>query len=238
MENMIGLVRIGVAPIAKTRPLGSESNSRPEKRQRTIGMAANEEKTDEVSPYILSATLPHGSGAREIAVESNNRLLVAEANTGSVRVWEKNHQGWELKPMSSGKEKLHQGLCMVVSALADAKGYPTNTYFSGGGDKRAVLFQADGKRIAELSGHTNAVHSVSVTHDGNLLTGCWDGIAREWNSEGKCVFKYPPHKNSAVVLGLPSGEVVTAGGEGDVCVYKNRTLVKKQASAHAHVVSK
>jgi len=127
---------------------------------------------------------------------------------------------------------------MVVAKL-EAKGYPSNIFASGGGDKKAILFTSDGTRIAELPGHTNAVHSFSVTSSGLILTGSWDGKAREWPStHGAKPYVYPDHKNSAVVLGLSTGEVVTAGGEGDVRVYRNHVLVKANKKAHGHVVRK
>eukprot|EP00468_Gymnochlora_sp_CCMP2014_P003476 CAMPEP_0167749038 /NCGR_PEP_ID=MMETSP0110_2-20121227/5176_1 /TAXON_ID=629695 /ORGANISM="Gymnochlora sp., Strain CCMP2014" /LENGTH=753 /DNA_ID=CAMNT_0007634129 /DNA_START=45 /DNA_END=2306 /DNA_ORIENTATION=+ len=199
---------------------------------------ADKKEVKETRSYILSATLVHASGARDIAVESNNRILVAEANTGTVRVWDKKDPvGWNVTPMTEGNPKLHNGLCMVVASLKDAKGLPSMTYVSGGGDKRAILFSANGIRLGELSGHTNAVHSVSVSSTGLVITGSWDGITREWSGTQK-VFQYPAHKNSAVVLGLPTGEIITAGGEGDICIYKNRALVKKVKGAHGHVVRK
>mmetsp|Transcript_18307 Transcript_18307/g.44941 ORF Transcript_18307/g.44941 Transcript_18307/m.44941 type:complete len:742 (-) Transcript_18307:129-2354(-) len=188
--------------------------------------------------FTLSASLLHGSGTRDIAVQSNNRVVIAEANTGSVRVWEKKDpEGWKRVAMRAGEEKMHNGLCMVVANLHDAKGFPEGTFMSGGGDHRAVLFTLDGTRVGELKGHKNAVHSVSVAHDGKIVTGCWDGVAREW-TDGKSTYSYPAHKNSAVVHALPTGELVTAGGEGDICVYKGKTLVKRKAAAHGHVVRK
>lgn len=188
--------------------------------------------------FVLSATLLHGSGTRDIAVESSTRIAVAEASTGSVRIWERKDDVWKRVEMTRGSERMHNGLCTVVSEVSDAKDYEKGTFVSGGGDYKAVVFRADGTRVGELKGHTNTVCSVAIRANGMVLTGCWDGAAREF-AGGQLVHTYARHKNSAVVLGLSTGEVVTAGGEGDVRVYgADRTLVKRIPRAHGHVVRK
>ena len=61
-----------------------------------------------------------------------------------------------------------------------------------------------------LTGHTSQVSSLSLTADGMLVSGSWDGSMRVWDlSTEKCVFTESGFENAVAVLGLPNGNIAT-----------------------------
>ena len=64
--------------------------------------------------------------------------------------------------------------------------------------------------VMALAGHGHYVTSLSVAPWGALLSGSWDGTAREWDiASGACTAVLGGQENGVCVLGLPDGAVAT-----------------------------
>lgn len=105
-------------------------------------------------------------------------------------------------------ESAHDG---AINALAYQ---PSGEHFvSGANDHEAVLWSANGGRIATLKGHSKGVRTVAFSPDGKLIaTGSDDSTARLWGLDGQLLRTFEGHRDSILSLSFsPDGRtLVTA----------------------------
>jgi hypothetical protein len=96
--------------------------------------------------------------------------------------------------------------------------YPRGTFMSGGGDKAARPWTANGSSFPPLTAHNGPVNSISYTlPDRLVLTGSWDGIVRMWHGDQLLKsFDKLGHEHGTEVLGLDGGIIVTASTNGNI----------------------
>ena len=87
-----------------------------------------------------------------------------------------------------------------------------------------------------LIGAENCVNSISKTSDGHVLTGSWDGVARQW-TDGFVTAEYKgEHEHAVEVLGLANDRVVTGSSNGKLVIYQSLDILKIVHGAHSHAV--
>ena len=117
--------------------------------------------------------------------------------------------------------------------------YPALTFMSGGGDKAARPFTANGSILDPLEPHGGPVNSIAVLSDGSVVTGAWDGIIRVWSpSTGRCVAQVAGHEHGVEVCVLDGDRVVSGSGNKAIHLIDNGKVVRRIANAHNHSIRK
>ncbi|BAM39980.1 uncharacterized protein TOT_020000247 [Theileria orientalis strain Shintoku] len=115
--------------------------------------------------------------------------------------------------------------------------------YTCGRDKLIHRYNLAGKKLLTLEGHDDVVCSLHELSDpSKLVSGSWDGTAIVWDvlsGTQEYRIKSDQYKYSVYVNSLPSGEIVTAMQNGDVCLWKGNQLVtsKKLHSDAVRAVS-
>lgn len=95
-----------------------------------------------------------------------------------------------------------------------------NTLATGGTDGTVRLWSRDGKRLAELQGHTDRINDVSFSRDGAYIASASnDGTARIWEvATGRALSELRGHRGAVESVSFsPDGsQVVTASRDGTV----------------------
>ena len=77
-------------------------------------------------------------------------------------------------------------------------------------DGSVCIHDRQGQMLYMLTGHTSQVSSLSMTSNGLLVSGSWDGTMRVWDlSTEKSVHTQSEFENAVTVLGLPNGDIAT-----------------------------
>lgn len=102
----------------------------------------------------------------------------------------------------------------ITAALAFAPGVhpllPQGGVATGSMDKRIRVFDTQCTCVQTLSGHSGGVISLALTPNHRLLSGSWDGTAREWDlNSGTELTVMPGHENGVAVHALADGTIVT-----------------------------
>ncbi|MGE5185130.1 MAG: protein kinase domain-containing protein [Acidobacteriota bacterium] len=155
------------------------------------------------------ATLDNGP----LAAVSPDGTRVAVAGVGSVEIWTLAGELVQRLP--------HEG---AVHALAwDAAGERL-----AAGDDRGILWvwDRDGRPLALLAGHDDAVLDVELGPDHRAVTASADGTSIVWDVDaGKAAAISTCHKGRVVTARFSGdgGRVVTASDDGTACVWSART---------------
>jgi phospholipase A-2-activating protein len=77
-------------------------------------------------------------------------------------------------------------------------------------DGTLAVHDHQAKLLYQLPGHTSQVSSLSVTPDGLIVSGSWDGTIRVWDLKTeKCIHTETGFANAVTVLALPNGDIAT-----------------------------
>jgi len=140
-----------------------------------------------------------------------------------------------------------EGCCMrgesraASSSVAARTHYPRGTFMSGGGDKAARPWTANGSSFSALQGHTGPVNSISWTlPDRLVVTGSWDGVVRLWHGDELLKsFDKLGHAHGTEVLGLEGGAIVTASTTGAIVIIdKEGKVLFRNDKAHEAPIRK
>ena len=149
--------------------------------------------------------------------------------------------------------RVHAGMAFVLENVegcrmkGEARGqqthqyYPVGTFMSGGADKAARPFTANGTTFNSLTDHTGPVNSVSRTHPERfVITGSWDGIVRLWDGDALVTkFDKLGHEHGTEVLGLENGTIVTASTTKHILIIDTKgKVLKKITNAHSAPIRK
>ena len=101
----------------------------------------------------------------------------------------------ELPPLPNATNSALQHVGGVVAGLKDGT---------------LAIHDRQAKLLYQLPGHTNQVSSLSVTADGLLISGSWDGTMKVWDlTTETCVHTQSEFENAVTVLALPNGDIAT-----------------------------
>jgi phospholipase A-2-activating protein len=107
----------------------------------------------------------------------------------------------------------HQGAVRAICGIPPCGALPKGGFATGSLDKSVRIYEYDQATRSctmkgTLNGHLGGVISLSMTSDGHLVSGGWEGQARVWDlADGQCVAVLEGHENGTCVLGLPTGEI-------------------------------
>ena len=117
--------------------------------------------------------------------------------------------------------------------------YPALTFMSGGGDKAARPFTANGSILDPLEPHGGPVNSIAVLSDGSVVTGAWDGILRIWApATGRCVSQVAGHQHGVEVCVLDGDRIVSGSGNKAIHIIDNGKVTRRIPNAHGHSIRK
>jgi WD40 repeat protein len=116
----------------------------------------------------------HKSWVRALAFDREGKTLFSADWAGSLLAWPVDGD----KPAPRWTVKAHQGWVRALAVSPDGK-----TLASCGNDRMVRLWSvADGKRLAELSGHESHVYNVGFHPDGkHLVSGDLKGVVKVWD---------------------------------------------------------
>lgn len=216
-----------------TSPSSGKQERSPEKS------TPKKQKTEHLKDFEICAELQgHKKGVRDVAVFDDNLIATCE-EYGTVHLWQRCAPN-QFKEVSNSAfpRTMHNCLTYCITSI-HGEHFATPTFASGGRDKVARVWTADGKTFSPLAGHEADVNSISQTASGDIITGSWDGTARVW-SKGKCVKVLggpEQHQYAVVVCGLSTGEIVTGSANGSLHIWSaDGTLKKSVVKAHGHAV--
>lgn len=218
------------------------------------------------SDYQLAAQINEGHdyAVRDVACSGSNLIATLEEK-GRVAVFERVSVGGgaslgEEPPMEwirsdRVEARAHNSLAFVVENVegcamkgeARSSGtaqthYPRGTFMSGGADKAARPWTANGSGFAPLSAHGGPVCSISCTYpDRMVLTGSWDGVVRMWHGDELVrSFDKLGHEHGTEVLGLEdSRRIVTASTTGAIVIIDAQGKVMARVNnAHSAPIRK
>lgn len=208
--------------------------------------AASSAAASAAGEYELSAQIDgHDYGVRDVAA-SGTDIIASMEEKGRASIFHRSGpSSWTRQEAIDSQ--IHAGLAFVLANVegcrmkGEARGgsahqyYPMGTFMSGGADKAARPFTANGTTFNSLTDHTGPVNSISRTHpERYILTGSWDGIVRVWDGD-QLLKKFDKlgHEHGTEVLGLENGTIVTAStNKHIVIVDASGKVVKKIANAH------
>eukprot|EP00742_Colponemidia_sp_Colp-10_P003823 GILJ01004073.1.p1 GENE.GILJ01004073.1~~GILJ01004073.1.p1 ORF type:complete len:786 (+),score=133.68 GILJ01004073.1:49-2358(+) len=178
--------------------------------------------------FKLSESLVgHESDVRGVTELSDGRIATASRDR-TVKIWEKKGGKYVVQATLFH----HEHFANCVLRRQDAAGC-----FTGSHDKKAFALDGDGNPVQVYEGHEKPVNSLSLTADGDLVTGSWDGSAKVWNVEsGVCKHTLPGHVHAVCVLGLPNGDVLTGSQDKELKLWRNGQLVQKIPNAHGDII--
>ena len=137
-----------------------------------------------------------------------------------------------IRPRSTSSSSLY-------SPASAASHYPALTFMSGGGDKAARPFTANGSLLDPLEPHGGPVNSIATLSDGSVVTGAWDGILRVWApTTGRCVAQVAGHQHGVEVCVLPGDRIVSGSGNKAIHIVEHGKVVHRIANAHGHSIRK
>ncbi|MDF1825158.1 MAG: hypothetical protein P1U68_10980 [Verrucomicrobiales bacterium] len=114
----------------------------------------------------------HTAAVTDIAWRSDGNLLASCSEDGQIILWEMN-EGKQVK-----KWNAHPGGALAVTFSPDGK------IASVGRDKKAKIWQADGKELKTINASDDIVLSVAFSHDNKrVFTGDWHGTIKVWSVE-------------------------------------------------------
>jgi mono/diheme cytochrome c family protein len=128
----------------------------------------------------------HSAAITDLVWSPDSNVLVSSSLDGKICLWNM-HDGKLLKRWNA-----HAG---GVEALAFAH---DGRIASAGRDKKVAVWDANGKKLKELSGFSEPALQVAFSHDGQrIIAGDWSGSVRIWNLEdGKEVAQLEPKSSS------------------------------------------
>jgi len=155
-----------------------------------------------VSPVRQQLFRGHETAVVSASLLLNDTKLITGSLDGSVRVWDA-RTGLQERTFKLSQFGVIQ---LAVSRQGDLLA-------AAGGDYRfghsiPIWDTASGRRILDLSGHTNTIHAVAFSPDGNrALSGSADTTARIWDLQtGETQRLIQGHTNSVTTVGFwPDG---------------------------------
>ena len=118
--------------------------------------------------------------------------------------------------------------------------YPRGTFMSGGGDKAARPWTANGSSFPALADHAGPVNSIHWSYpDRMVLTGSWDGLVRMWHGDALLQTFKLGHEHGTEVLGLENGSIVSASTNKKIVICdKTGRVIKTIPDAHSAPIRK
>jgi eukaryotic-like serine/threonine-protein kinase len=179
-------------------------------------------------------------GKRLASVSSDETVKVWDAETGQELLTYKGHSGVTKVAFSPDGKRLASGSSDGTVKVWNAQsGEELLTLKDGGGN--AVAFSPDGKRIAggskvwdaqtgqdllSLKGHTDWVHCVAFSADGNhLASASGDNLLKVWDAQtGRELVTFKGHSGIRNVAFSPDGKRLSSGSsDGTVKVWDAQT---------------
>ena len=206
--------------------------------------------------YVLSAELKgHDYAVRDIAIADNSLIATLEekgkahffaiteptaSSAGQPPQWTEQHVL---------AHNIHLSMAFVLelirprttssSITTPSSHYPALTFMSGGGDKAARPFTANGSVLDPLEPHGGPVNSIGVLSDGSVVTGSWDGILRVWSpATGKCVAQVAGHQHGVEVCVLDGDRIISGSGNKAIHIIDNNKITRRIPNAHNHSIRK
>ena len=208
--------------------------------------------------YVLSAELKgHDYAVRDVAI-ADDTLIATLEEKGKAHIFTlTSPPGSTAPPLWTEQHVLphniHLSMSFVLelvrprssssslssSSAASSSHYPALTFMSGGGDKAARPFTANGSILDPLEPHGGPVNSIAVLSDGNIVTGAWDGILRFWSpATGRCVSQVAGHQHGVEVCVLDGDRVVSGSGNKAIHIIDNSKVTRRILNAHNHSIRK
>ena len=226
---------------------------------------AEQEAGPRLEQYQLAAHINEGHdyAVRDSACSGTNLIATLEEK-GRVAVFERvalpdsgasvgEEPAMEWARKDGVETRAHQSLAFVLANVegcamrgeARSSGtsqthYPRGTFMSGGGDKAARPWTANGSSFATLAEHGGPVNSISWTYpDRMVLTGSWDGLVRMWHGDALLQTFKLGHEHGTEVLGLENGAIVTASTNKKIVIIdKSGKIIKTIPDAHSAPIRK
>jgi WD40 repeat protein len=150
-----------------------------------------------VSDGTLLATLQHGAALAAARLSPNGRIALTAGRDGEARLWD------------AATGTLLHGL-RQTGPLRDARFSPDGKLVvTAGADGAAAIWRvSDGRRLASLVGHTDAILAAAFSPDGRFVaTASTDTTARIWNARtGALVHVLAGHSDDVIALAFsPDG---------------------------------
>ena len=207
------------------------------------------------SDYMLSAELKgHDYAVRDVAI-ADDAVIVTLEEKGKAHIFTLTATADGSSPPQWTEQQvlshnIHLSMAFVLelirprssssaSLTSSSSPYPALTFMSGGGDKAARPFTANGSILDPLEPHGGPVNSIAVLSDGNVITGSWDGILRIWSpATGRCVSQVAGHQHGVEVAVLDGDRVVSGSGNKAIHLIDNAKVVRRIPNAHNHSIRK
>jgi WD40 repeat protein/tRNA A-37 threonylcarbamoyl transferase component Bud32 len=174
----------------------------------------------------------HAGMVLDVAISADGKLVASSSMDATVRVWDPR----DLRPLH-----LLRG-----DAPFDAVRFVPGSHFllAAGRDQKVRLWDVDGEReMFRLEGHTDEVHGLAVTSDGQrAVTGSSDKRLGVWDlGTGKLIRWLEGHEGTVLSVAIAPGDrtAVSSGADGTIRVWdlEAGALIATSAKVPTRLVS-
>lgn len=162
--------------------------------------------------------LGHTANICALDVDPAGKFIVSGAWDSEARLWPVGN--WESKVVFKGHEHA------VWGVLA----YNSDTIITVAADQKIRIFRASGKLVKEFQGGSTPIRALCrlpESTEGDFATADNEGIIKLWKLSGQQVAELRGHDSFIYSLAcLPTGEIVSAGEDRTVRIWKNGTCIQ------------
>eukprot|EP01121_Diplochlamys_sp_Union-15-3_P020700 TRINITY_DN813_c0_g1_i6.p1 TRINITY_DN813_c0_g1~~TRINITY_DN813_c0_g1_i6.p1 ORF type:complete len:239 (+),score=41.89 TRINITY_DN813_c0_g1_i6:30-719(+) len=168
----------------------------------------------------------HEADVRSICTINNLICSVSRDNT--LRIWAisgKDHL--QLQVLQGHlRSKKQMGISSVTYIKPTEGKYPKGALVTAGWDDNTIIVwdspsaEMNTNPILRITGHDDTVTSLSVTNEGDIISGSVDKTVRVWRGKD-CIQKLEGHQHIVwAVLGLPNGDIVSASADKTIRIWR------------------
>jgi phospholipase A-2-activating protein len=162
--------------------------------------------------------LGHSANICTLDVDPNGKFIVSGAWDSEVRIWPVGK--WECEAVFQG----HQHAVWGVLA------YDSNTIITACADQKIRIFKHNGNLVREFQGGQTPIRALCrlpQAAKGDFATADNEGLIKIWKLSGQQVGELRGHESFVYSLAcLPTGEIVSAGEDRTVRVWKDGACIQ------------
>eukprot|EP01029_Cantina_marsupialis_P024093 TRINITY_DN6116_c0_g1_i1.p1 TRINITY_DN6116_c0_g1~~TRINITY_DN6116_c0_g1_i1.p1 ORF type:complete len:741 (+),score=174.72 TRINITY_DN6116_c0_g1_i1:195-2417(+) len=156
--------------------------------------------------YLANELLPNHEGDVKACCRTPVGGIVTAGNDRMLILWQNLDGLWvPAKHITDHAHNVVTLITMEANEISSVGGF-----VAAGLDNIIRIYDSNGVKLKELSGHEKGVISLCWGPTGHLISGSWDGNAKVWNILlGSCLETLESEENGVSCCSLPGGEIVT-----------------------------
>jgi WD40 repeat protein len=186
---------------------------------------------------MLQTFYGHTDGVLDVATSNDGKAIASASADGTIKLWDRD--GLLLRTLYGHDKEVYGAVFSPIPPTPLTKGGEGGILASVSGDGTVKLWKRNGTLIKTLKGHTDVIHGLSFSPDGQtFVSASWDKTIKLWSRDGTLQATLQGHNGKVYAASFsPDGQLIaSASGDGTVKLWQRDGTLIKTLTGHTDVV--